>query len=487
MSIILSDVASERAVLAGIIRYGADAYYDVADLISDSTFNNESNKLIYRCIVHLIQSDNNLKKIDLALIFGAAGELGFSSVLSKPIESQHLQAICDFPIALDSTRKFASKIKKLEIAKLLHGKLEQAQQQLLEVTGGESVTQILSMAENAVFDFTSSLNDTSGEEPQLFGDGAKEHLIALGNNPVTNIGIPTCFPIWDKATNALRPGTISVIGARMKVGKSIISSNVGTYVTITHGLPVLYMDTEMLKEDHQYRIISSMSNNVPIDAIETGQYAKYTHMKQNVLDIAEKLKTLPYYHKNISGKPFEEQLAIMRRWLMKNVGINTDGTAKQCLIIYDYLKLMNSSSISNNIAEYQALGFHMSALHDFAIRYQLPILLTIQLNRDGINKESTDVVAGSDRIATLCSNLSICKYKSDEEIAEDGVKNGNRKMVPIISRYGSLLDSKDYINMYFEGQFGRVTEGKTKFQLMKTHQDKNDGFVTSDNVQQDYL
>ena len=28
---ILSDVAAERAVLAGVCRYGSDAYYDVGD------------------------------------------------------------------------------------------------------------------------------------------------------------------------------------------------------------------------------------------------------------------------------------------------------------------------------------------------------------------------------------------------------------------------------------------------------------------------
>ena len=63
-------------------------------------------------------------------------------------------------------------------------------------------------------------------------------------------------------------------------------------------------------------------------------------------------------------------------------------------------------------------------------------LTFIQLNRDGITKESTDTASGSDRIIWLCSNFTIYKRKSDEEIAKDGPENGNRKLVPVISRHG---------------------------------------------------
>ena len=45
------------------------------------------------------------------------------------------------------------------------------------------------------------------------------------------------------------------------------------------------------------------------------------------------------------------------------------------------------------------------------------------LFRDGITKESTDTASGSDRIVWLCSNFTIYKRKSDEEIAKDGPEN----------------------------------------------------------------
>ena len=193
------------------------------------------------------------------------------------------------------------------------------------------------------------------------------------------------------------------------------------------------------------------------------------------------LKNAPLFHKSIAGKPFDEQLAIMRRWLVKDVGLNDDGTAKDCVIIYDYLKLMDSNGLSQDLKEYQILGFMMTALHNFAVKYKVPILAFIQLNRDGITKESTDSASGSDRIIWLCSNFSIFKRKSDEEIAEDGGKSGNRKLIPVISRHGGGLDDNDYINCHMKGWCAKIVEGKTKLEVMHNNKTNEAGFIINDN------
>ena len=80
------------------------------------------------------------------------------------------------------------------------------------------------------------------------------------------------------------------------------------------------------------------------------------------------------------------------------------------------LKLMSSACyIWNNIQEYQALGFQITNLHNLAVKYDFACLAFVQLNRDGITKESTDAVSGSDRLIWLCTSFSIFKEKSAEE------------------------------------------------------------------------
>ncbi|NDC73509.1 MAG: hypothetical protein EBZ62_08725 [Sphingobacteriia bacterium] len=240
------------------------------------------------------------------------------------------------------------------------------------------------------------------------------------------------------------------------------------------------MDTEMNKEDHIHRLLAMMTE-IEINTIETGKFAESPDKKNKISKAVEELKDTRIYHKSIAGKPFEDQLAIMRRWLVKEVGLNDDGTAKECVIFYDYLKLMDSAGMSQDLKEYQVLGFMMTSLHNFAVRYKVPIVAFIQLNRDGITKESTDSASGSDRIIWLCSNFSIFKRKTNEEIAEDGPENGNRKLLPLISRHGGGLDDNDYINCHMKGWCAQIMEGKTRLEIVNNIKSNNEGFIVDDN------
>ncbi len=414
-----------------------------------------------------------MEKIDLSSILSASTEIGLNNILGQKKEAEHLQAILSLRVNKDNIRKFAQKVRKLEIARLLQQNLEEAQDKLSTIKGDETITHILGIAEDSILDLSGLLQD-SDDAPETIGKGLEDYLKYLGENPVQQIGISTGFPAYDQSIGGgLRPGTINIIAARSKVGKSICGGNMGYHVA-TKGIPILNLDTEMTKEDHTTRTVAMVSE-VGITDIETGKFAQKPDILEKVNRASQKIKNVPYYHKSIAGRPLEDQLAIMRRWMIKEVGLNDDGTAKPCVIIYDYLKLMNSQEIGKDMAEYQVLGFMMTTLHNFAVRYRVPILAFMQLNRDGITKEDTATASGSDRIIWLCSNFTILKYKSDEEVSDDGEKNGNRKLVPVIARHGEGLNDGDYINCHFKGWCAKITEGQTKLELGQSK--KNQGFV----------
>lgn len=474
---ILCDVAAERAVLSGICNYGETAYLDIADIIQDSSFTIDSNSIIFKCLKTVCEREQK-PNIDIATIFSVAEELGFSHILTKKEETQHLKAIMDFPVSQDNVRKFAAKIRKLEIARLLRKQLELAQEKILDVNGTEPIGSILGIAEETIFNFTSLLND-SDNHPVVIGQNIEEYIQALETNRVDQVGIPTGFPAYDQAIGGgLRKGTVNVIAARPKTGKTLLSDNLGFNIAKL-GVPVLNMDTEMNKEDHINRILAMMTE-IEINVIETGKFAESPNKKNKLIEASRTLGKTPLYHKSIAGKPFEDQLAIMRRWLLKEVGLKDDGTANDCVIFYDYLKLMDSAGMSQDLKEYQVLGFMMTSLHNFAVRYKVPIVAFIQLNRDGITKESTDTASGSDRIIWLCSNFSIFKRKTAEEIAEDGPDNGNRKLIPLISRHGGGLDDNDYINCHMQGWCAKIVEGRTKLEVANNRGKTSDGFIVEE-------
>lgn len=474
---ILSDTAAERAVLAGICSYGEEIYIDINDLVNEKCFTVDSNGLIFRCIKHIYDKEATLN-IDIASIYSAASEIGISHLLTSKEEAQHLRAILEFPVGKDNVRKFAIKIRKLEIARSLHKQLEDTQDKLLDISGSESITSILAIAEDAVFNFSTELGNDSDNTPSMMSSGIDDYITYLQTNKIDQVGISTGFPVYDQAIGGgLRKGTINVIGARPKVGKTLLSDNMGLHIA-RQNIPVLNMDTEMNKEDHIHRILA-MLTEIEINKIETGKFTESPVQQTKITEAVSILKNAPLYHKSIAGKSFDEQLAIMRRWLVQEVGLNEDGSAKDCVIVYDYLKLMDTSGLTQDLKEYQVLGFMMTALHNFAVKYKVPILAFIQLNRDGITKESTDSASGSDRIIWLCSNFTIFKRKSDEEIAEDGPSNGNRKLVPLISRHGGGLDDNDYINCSMKGWCAKIIEGKTKLEL-SSNNNKSEGFISDE-------
>ena len=119
----LSDAPAERAILAGICRYGSKAYHDVGDLIGTNSFTIESNSMIYACLKHIMDKEINID-IDLPTILSSAKEIGLHDLVSNKEEVQHLSGIMKFPILLGNVRKMAVKVRKLQIARMMYDQLE---------------------------------------------------------------------------------------------------------------------------------------------------------------------------------------------------------------------------------------------------------------------------------------------------------------------------------------------------------------------------
>ena len=255
-------------------------------------------------------------------------------------------------------------------------------------------------------------------------------------------------------------------------GKSVVADNVALHIADNLNIPVLVLDTEMSKQDHWDRMLANISN-IPINDIGSGAIYEDPAKVDAVKLAANKLKSIPYDYISISGRPFEEILSIAKRWLLKEVGYDENGKMRDCVIIYDYLKLMSSSSISNNMAEFQVLGFQITQLHDFCVKYDCACLSFVQLNRDGITKESTDAVSGSDRLIWLCTSFTIFKDKTEEEILTDGKQHGNKKLVPIVQRHGPGIEDQGYICLNMEGKFARVSDLGTIRERQKAEEFEN--------------
>jgi hypothetical protein len=246
-------------------------------------------------------------------------------------------------------------------------------------------------------------------------------------------------------------------------GKSTLAINVGLHTGQALKIPTLYLDTEMDLEPQQHRILACLGN-VHVNEIETGRFAK-TSDKKKLYDAQKILSEIPFFHISVAGKPFEEILSIIRRWIIREVGFE-NGKTKNCLVIYDYFKLMSQSDL-NNLQEFQALGFQISHLSDFSKEYDFPCLAFVQLNRSGIEKDTSDIISQSDRLLWLCQSASYIRRKTKEEIVQDGKEHGNVKLQTLECRYGSGLEEGDYINLDLTYGYFRIKETSAKSDIVK--------------------
>lgn len=465
----MKDLAIERAMLASLCQYGQDVLLD-CNFLNISHFH-DNNQIIFQCIKMCLDSG---AQVDITSILSKAQEIGCENIICKDEEISYIRSLFNMPIVRTNVPSYYEKLVKIEVIEDLRFKLQKGLEQLNSSTGKESISDILSIVENPFIEISSKLyNDTNKIEK--IGDDVLDYLDDLIENKGTPIGIPTPFPAYNAAIGGgLRRKCVDLIGARLKVGKSLFANATALHTAQNLGIPVLYLDTEMSKQDQQIRILANISN-VPMLDILSGEFDI-----DKVKHAALKLKKIPYSYINISGQNFDTVLSIARRWIHQDVGFDEDGRTNDCLIVYDYLKLMDSGSLSGNMQEYQLLGFQATALHNFCVKYDVPCLAFVQLNRDGITKNTTDVIAGSDRIAQLCTSFSIFSVKSEEEQADDRAKGMqkpfNRKIEPIVSRHGGCLDTGDYINVMMDGAFGRLTQGPTRNNLELYLKEKNKGF-----------
>lgn len=479
------DLISEKFLISSLITHGFKAYSEICDIVTDDTFIADTHSCFYRAAEAVFKIHGDIARLDYPTLLSGANSIGLNGFFEKKEEKAYLKTLKEYQSEFSSIKMLGAKLRKLEIARTIRDQLSSIDKQLSLITGEEKSTDILGLVEGPVLDFGQLIRGADKTGPKLIFKDIKAYVQHLIDNPRQQVGIASGFPKYDMAIGGgFRPGTVSVIASRLKIGKSSLCDNVAHNVN-KQGIPVLVLDSEMSEDEHFPRMVASVSG-VPIYDIERGILTP-TQLSQvnKATDILEKL---PYHYHNICGEPFEQTISEMRRWIMKEVGLDSNGHAKPCLIILDYLKVQSGEGITKNIAEYQLLGLLTTSFVNFANKYKVPCLTFAQVNRDGIDINNTDtgVIAGSDRIGWFASNLTLFRAKSEEEIGEQVAKGQrpiyNRCLHFLCSRHGPGLDSGDWLNIDFNTRCCKINEGLTRFELERNSKAEkmDDGRIVTD-------
>jgi len=232
-------------------------------------------------------------------------------------------------------------------------------------------------------------------------------------------GISTGFPILNNQIDGLVPGTLHVIAARLKEGKSTFLTNLSLNVAFkSEPTTVLYIDTEMSFFQWRNRAIAALSGVKERDVIHGG-YSDEDYNK--IMDKCVKIMdSKRLFHEYIPGYSVDKIIALYKKYSIKhNLG----------LIVFDYLKEPDASSLERQRKEYQVLGDVTTALKNLAGELNIPAITAVQLNRD------MDI-ADSDRIARYGDIIMHWMGREKSEIEETGWEAGSHKLIIKDTRRG---------------------------------------------------
>jgi replicative DNA helicase len=404
---------SERALISICLNKPDQLILASSNGLLPSDFAVDGHRYIWMAMAYLVDKGEELDPISITNVYTdekaneAINELG---------GLDYIEAMKNTPVAPNTTM-FVEHIRQASARRAIYERAEALKQKALKDQDSD-MNEFLSEAETEIRDV--AIEYQVAQDVHKLGDGIGDRLKARLLNPMDVIGLKTGWKAFDKASLGLVDGELTIVGARSKVGKSTVLLNWCKKISIEDNVPVLYIDTEMYKEEQEDKLLSMLSG-VPHSEIRNGMFGRDTingKAREKIAKVQKASKQLaqaPFYHVYLPNFTLEKVQALARKYQIEH-GVK--------LIVFDYIKLPSSNSNLGD-KEYQALGYLTSGLKDLAGQLQVPVISAVQLNRGAVGKEDiTEAdIAGSDRILQLANRVCFLRRSTEEEYALTGASH----------------------------------------------------------------
>ncbi len=466
-----SHAGNEAAIIACVLKDPTN-YFEVDAKLVDNDFLTPHHRAIWRIIKTLNRS--GVTSADAASILSQASAMKVEELIGG---YDYINALFEKFIDPETIGFYINRVLDASI-KL---KVLQAADNINDLTyKNKSLTEETLTADDIVNhaqqEFLKiSIESKKDADAVNIADGIPALLEEARSNTSDIMGLPTGFDLLDKTINGLEPGTLTVVGARPKVGKSTLLMTWARHLAYKSGMPALYIDTEMSTREQQFRLLSMLSS-VPEREIKNGTYFQDEQKADAVREAEEITQSGLIMHKYYPDFTPEGVSALARKYYHQ-FGIS-------CLI-FDYIKLPDADlRMIGNVKEYQALGYLSVALKNLAGQLEIPVVTASQLNRESANRGyvSSANFADSDRLLRYANTLLglACKTKKEmiefeEAYGKDALLNaGTHRLQVLDTRAGG--SNYGGIDIRFRQEMLHMKEAPLQTATLRSDQGDNNGF-----------
>ena len=407
---------AERAVIGTLI-VDQSTIHSVADILVDSDFYAQPNRLVYSAVMDLY---NRAAPVDLLTV---SEEMGRTDALSRAGGSAYLSRLCDSVASTKSVEHLARIVKEKSMLR-----------QVIETTTGllsdaydpaVDALEVIQRAESEIYQVSSA---TAGRECTPVGESARHVLKRLEDiqgSPGGLTGVPSGLSRLDRLTSGWQPSDLIILAARPSMGKTAMALTWAVNAARS-GVGVAIFSLEMSTDQLTQRMLTSEAR-VDSHLARTGRLGKDEW--DSITRAAGRVHDMPIYIDDTPGLNVYQLRSKCRRLKAeKNIG----------LVVLDYLQLMSPAEKASSAEQEVA---HMSRhLKLTAKEMGLPVIALSQLSR------AVEYRAGDKR-------PQLSDLRTSGSIEQDADVVG---FIYRPERYGIMVD-----------EAGRSTEGRAEIILAK--------------------
>jgi replicative DNA helicase len=375
----------ERTIL-GTIMLEPDSIYTAMDVVRPEDFYSDANAYIYAAMLSLFDKGHRADPLMICEELRRKGQLDavggpyyLTQCSAAVTSSANLDAHCK--IVRQKAIRRASIYTCLETVSQMYSDeydvfdvLEDHNEKMYVNTSGILVRHDITMAD--------------------IGRRFQEQVMIAYDNDGGISGVPSGIPEIDKETRGFQPGTLVVLGARTRHGKSALATAIMQYCSSIKNpdyplksdqecmYPTAFMSLEMMDTQVFARMVSAelkqMGYTIPYSRFLGGKDTLNLGDIQLMNIAVERLaKKSMYIDDTSSLNPFELKAKIGR--LVRKHGVK--------MIIVDYAQLMNSGAKSKDNNPTIELTLIAKELKNIARHYNIAIILLSQIDRDTEKRE----------------------------------------------------------------------------------------------------
>ena len=376
-----NSIELERNVLGTIIRRN-EYYGSVEDILSEDAFYAVPNKLIYKCVKHIIH-DGKIADIN--------------SIIATAKEGKETYMLSEFDIiecaAYNSPNTFLQDVDTI----VDYGKRREAWKTFMMAANNvltltEDANDIMNTAKEKIDELSNISNINDGIVDAKAGIEKIKKQVEENLQGVNNATIKTGFMFTDEK-GGLRLGSILVIGAFTSYGKSSIAMNMAINVARS-GVPVVYYSMEMGTIELWSRVLSKTAG---VSANKMMNFPLKIEERESVNIACEKFSNLPLYIDEKSTTKFSKMMRSVRT-LVKKRGVK--------MFFVDYLQIFVQNGVKEK--EESALSSMVRECKNMCRELGIVGVILSQLRRNGEEKHpSIEMLRGSGQIEESADSVML--------------------------------------------------------------------------------